>query len=113
MKNCGSPCNRSIKRNLKRLMKRDTERSRLSSSSRSMWVAILLALLFAGNASTLAGGISITSPEHPQTFAYGEMIWHQLYERTNGGLVARITFSNRPYVSDDTPRRDEPFDFHF
>jgi hypothetical protein len=25
----------------------------------------------------------------------------------------RITFSNLPYVGDDTPRRDEPFDFHF
>lgn len=41
------------------------------------------------------------------------MIWHQLYERANGELVARITFSNRPYVGDDTPRTDEPFDFRF
>jgi hypothetical protein len=41
------------------------------------------------------------------------MIWHQLYKRTNGELAARITFSNLPYVGDDTPCSDEPFDFHF
>jgi hypothetical protein len=53
-------------------------------------------------------------PDHAQTFAYGEMIWHQLYlERTGGELVARITFSNLLYVSGDGPRRDEPFDFRF
>ena len=75
---------------------------------------MLLALLFAANPSALAGAIGITSPDHAQTFSYGEMIWHQLYvERTSGELVARITFSNRPYVGDDTPRTDEPFDFHF
>ena len=62
----------------------------------------------------MAGGISITSPDHPQTFTYGEMIWHQLYlGRTSRELAARITFSNLPYVADDTPRRDEPFDFRF
>ncbi len=31
----------------------------------------------------------------------------------NGELVARITFSNLPYVGDDEPRRDESFDFQF
>jgi hypothetical protein len=78
-----------------------------------MPVATSLAFLFAASASALAGAISVTSPNHPQTFAYGEMIWHQLYKCTNGELGARITFSNRPYVGDDTPRTDEPFDFHF
>ena len=78
-----------------------------------MRVAILLAVLFAANASALARAISVTSPDHPQTFTYGEMIWHQLYKRANGELGARITFSNLPYVGDDTPRTDEPFDFHF
>jgi hypothetical protein len=73
----------------------------------------LLAVLFVANASALAGAISITSPDHPQTFSYGEMIWHQLYQGTTGELTARITFSNRPYVGDDTPRIDEPFDFRF
>jgi hypothetical protein len=53
-------------------------------------------------------------PGSPQTFAYGEMIWHQLYlERTGGELAARITLSNLPYASDDEPRRDESFDFRF
>jgi hypothetical protein len=79
-----------------------------------MPVLVLLAGLFAANASTLADVVTIISPDHPQTFTYGEMIWHQLYfERTSGELAARITFSNRPYVGDDTPRTDEPFDFHF
>jgi len=79
----------------------------ISSRIRWMRVAILLAVLFAANALALAGAISVTSPDHPQTFTYGEMIWHQLYERTGGELAARITFSNRPYVGDDTPRIDE------
>jgi hypothetical protein len=95
------------------MMKPATGRSRVSFRVRWMRVAILLAVLCATNASALAGAISITSPDHPQTFTYGEMIWHQLYERTSGELVARITFSNRPYAGDDNPRRDEPFDFHF
>jgi hypothetical protein len=41
------------------------------------------------------------------------MIWHQLYLDRAGEFAARITFSNLPYVSDDEPRRDEPFDFRF
>src|ERR1041384_7324622 len=95
------------------MMNIDTERSRVSCGVRLMRIAILLAVLLVANASAMAGAIAITSPNHPQTFAYGEMIWHQLYKRSNGELVARITFSNRPYVGDDTPRTDEPFDFHF
>ena len=61
----------------------------------------------------MADAIRITSPNHPQTFAYGEVIWHQLYRDTAGDLAARITFSNLPYAGDDEPRRDEAFDFHF
>jgi hypothetical protein len=79
-----------------------------------MRIAILLATLLATSASARAGAISITSPDHARTFAYGEMIWHQLYlERTGGELAARITFSNLPYAGDNEPRRDEPFDFRF
>jgi hypothetical protein len=85
----------------------------VSSRVRWMRVAISLVVLFVANASALAGGISVISPNHPQTFTYGEMIWHQLYQGTSGELTARITFSNRPYVGDDTPRLDEPFDFRF
>src|SRR5512132_1551305 len=95
------------------MMKADTGRSRVSSRVRWMRAAILLAVLFAATVSALADAISVTSPDHPQTFTYGEMIWHQLYQRTGGELAARITFSNLPYVGDDTPRTDEPFDFHF
>lgn len=61
----------------------------------------------------MAGAISVTSPEHPQTFSYGEVIWHQLYVGSGGELAACITFSNLPYAGDDNPRRDAPFDFRF
>src|SRR2546430_16525764 len=79
-----------------------------------MRLAIFLATLVATSASAVAGSIKIPSPDHPQTYAYGETTWRQLYrEPRNGGLMARITFSNLPYDGDDNPRRDEPFDFHF
>ena len=79
-----------------------------------MRAAILLATLFATSASVVAGAISVTSPDHAQTFAYGEVVWHQLYlDPTSGGLEARITFSNLPYASSNEPRREEPFDFRF
>jgi hypothetical protein len=80
-----------------------------------MHVAIVLsAIILMTSASAMAGAVSITSPNHPQTFAYGEMIWHQLYLEGSGrGLLARVIFSNLPYADSDEPRRDEPFDFHF
>jgi len=75
---------------------------------------IALMTLLAAGASANAGAISVASPDHAQTFAYGEVIEHQLYrERTDGELVARITFSNLPYVGDTEPRREEQFDFRF
>jgi hypothetical protein len=79
-----------------------------------MRLAIFLAVLFVAVVSAIASATSIVSPDRPQTFAYGEMIWHRLYlGRTTGELAARITFSNLPYVSDEEPRRDESFDFRF
>src|SRR5260370_36819030 len=79
-----------------------------------MRVVILLTAILMTSGSAMAGAISITSPDHAQTFAYGAMIWHQLYlERKGGELAARITFSNLPYAGDDEPRRDESFDFRF
>jgi hypothetical protein len=78
-----------------------------------MRLATLLAAILTMNASAMADAIRITSPDHAQTFAYGEMIWHQLYLDAAGELAARITFSNLPYVGDDEPRSDEPFDFRF
>lgn len=79
-----------------------------------MRVAILLAAVLTTSASALADAISISSPDHPQTFAYGEVIWRRLhFERTRGELEARITFSNQLYADSNEPRRDEAFDFRF
>ena len=76
--------------------------------------AVLLAIILSSIAPAFAGEIVITSPDHARTFAYGEMIWHQLsVDPSNHVLTARITFSNLPYVSDNDPRVDEPFDFRF
>jgi hypothetical protein len=87
---------------------------RVVRSFASMRAAIFLAAMITASASVMADPISITSPNHAQTFAYGSMISHQLYlDRAAGDLVARITFSNSPYYDDDQPRRDESFDFHF
>jgi len=89
-------------------------RASMSALIRSMRVAIFLATLLAASSSAIADATSITSPDHAQTFAFGEMILHQLYlDRTAGELAARITFSNLPYYDDDQPRRDESFDFRF
>lgn len=79
-----------------------------------MRFAIFLTALLSTCALVMADAIAIASPHHPQTFAYGEMIGHQLYlPCVNGDLVARVTFSNSPYAGDNEPRRDESFDFDF
>jgi hypothetical protein len=79
-----------------------------------MRIALFVAITLTASVSGFAREIAITSPDHACTFAYGEMIWHQLYmERPSQQLLARITFSNLPYVSDHEPRTDEPFDFRF
>ena len=96
------------------MIESDAKRLNLLLWIRWMRVAILLAPILMTSASAMAGAITVTSPDHAQTFAYGEMIWHQLYlGRTAGELAARITFSNLPYAGDDEPRRDESFDFRF
>src|SRR5947207_14751301 len=71
-----------------------------------MRVAFFLATFLAASVSAFASAASIVSPDHPQTFAYGE-------KRAGRELAARITFSNLPYAGDDEPRRDESFDFRF
>ena len=79
-----------------------------------MRAAIFLATLFGAGVSAITGTSTIISPDHHQTFAYGEMLSHQLYlARAGGELAARITFSNMPYNGDDEPWTDESFDFHF
>jgi hypothetical protein len=79
-----------------------------------MRIAIALLTTLITSASAMADAISVASPDHAQTYAYGAVTWRQLYlQRTRGELAVRITFSNWPYVDGDEPRRDEPFDFRF
>src|SRR5438045_9175898 len=80
------------------------------------WVqfAILPATILTTSASVMADAICITSPNHPQTFTYGAMIWHELYlQCTAHELAARITFSNVPHAPHDEPRRHESINFGF
>jgi hypothetical protein len=79
-----------------------------------MRIAIALAATLLTGATAMADAVSITSPNHATTYAYGAVTWRQLYlQRTHGELGVRITFSNWPYADSNEPRRDEPFDFRF
>lgn len=79
-----------------------------------MRTAIALLASLITSASAIADAISITSPDHVRTYAYGAVTWQQLYlERTRGELGARITFSNSPFADANDPRTDEAFDFRF
>src|SRR5215471_20102922 len=79
-----------------------------------MRIAIALLASLITSASAMADAISVASPDHARTYAYGSVTWRQLYlARTRGELAARITFSNVPFADANEPRRDEPFDFHF
>lgn len=79
-----------------------------------MRFAILPAALLVTTVTAMADAVSVTSPDHARTFAYGAVTWHQLYlQRTRGQLAVRITFSNWPYADANVPRTDEPFDFRF
>jgi hypothetical protein len=83
-------------------------------SSLSMKWLTLLAVAVGSVAAAFGSEIIITSPDHARTFAYGEMVWHQLYvDPTTHVLGARVTLSNLAYVGDNEPRVDEPFDFRF
>ena len=74
----------------------------------------MLAIFLLTNGSAVAGATSVTSPDRARTLRHGEVVWHQLYSsRAGGELAARITFSNLPYVGDNEPRQEEPFDFRF
>jgi hypothetical protein len=79
-----------------------------------MRVAIVLTAILVTRASAMADAVSIISPNHARTYAYGAVTWHQLYlVRTRGELAVRITFSNWPFADSNEPRTDEPFDFAF
>ena len=74
----------------------------------------LLAIAVGSVAAAFGSEIVIRSPDHARTFAYGEMVRHQLYvDPTTHVLGARVTLSNLPHVGDSEPRVDEPFDFRF
>jgi hypothetical protein len=77
-----------------------------------MRLAILLAAMLTGS-SAMADAVRITSPDHAQTFAYGEMVSHRLYLNRTGELTAQITFSNLPYADSNDPPTQESFDFRF
>src|SRR5438132_13573666 len=57
----------------------DAGRSRASSVDSQHASRIFSATFFAASVSVFASAASIVSPDHPQTFAYGEMICDQLY----------------------------------
>jgi hypothetical protein len=79
-----------------------------------MRIAIALAATLITTASAMADAVSVTSPNHARTYAYGAVTWRQLYlERTRGELSARITFSNFPFADANEPRTEQPFDFRF
>ena len=79
-----------------------------------MRIAIALLATLITTATAMADAVSVTSPNHARTFAYGAVTWHQLYlERARSELGARITFSNYPFADANEPRTDQPFDFRF
>ena len=81
---------------------------------RTMRMAIALLTTLITSASAMTDAVSVVSPNHAQTYAYGSVTWRQLYlERTHGELAARITFSNVPFADSSDPPREEPFDFRF
>jgi hypothetical protein len=79
-----------------------------------MKIITSLAAVFGSIAAAFGSELIIKSPDHARTFAYGEMVWHQLYvDPATQVFTARVTLSNSPYAGDDEPRVDEPFDFRF
>ncbi len=79
-----------------------------------MRLAIFLTIILTSSVTVMAEAVSITSPDHAQTFAYGEMISHQIYlNQSAGRLVVQITFSNQPYADCNDPPTNESFDFRF
>jgi hypothetical protein len=79
-----------------------------------MRLAIVPVVILISSVTAMADAVSISSPNHAQTYAYGAVTWRQLYlTQKRGELGARITFSNWPYADANQPRTDEAFDFQF
>jgi hypothetical protein len=86
----------------------------LSLELHAMRIVIVLLTTLVSGASAMSDAISVASPDHARTYAYGAVTWRQLYlKRTRGELAARITFSNMPFADANEPRTDETFDFRF
>ncbi len=62
---------------------------------------------------SLASEVRIVSPDHARTYAFGEVIAHQMFVDQGHVLAARITFSNVSYATKQERRQDEAFDFRF
>src|SRR4029077_11782490 len=79
-----------------------------------MRIAIALAVTLITATSVMADAVSVTSPNHARTYAYGALTWHRPdLERTRAELAARITLSNFPLADANEPRTEQPFDFRF
>jgi hypothetical protein len=79
-----------------------------------MKLVLGLALLALATSGAYAQAIEIVSPSRAYTFAYGDAISHQIErDRLTNDMIARVRFSNYPYVGDREWRRDEMFDFVF
>jgi hypothetical protein len=78
---------------------------------KSLFGLILLGLTVAG---AYGQSIEIVSPNHANTFAYGDAISRQIERaRFTSEMIGRVTFSNYPYAGDREQRRDETFEFFF
>ena len=79
-----------------------------------MRIAIGLIATLMTTVSVMADAVSITSPDHGRTYAYGAVTWQQLYlDQRRDELAARVTFSNFPFADANEPRTDEAFAFRF
>jgi len=77
-----------------------------------MKLHLFFPILLASIVPALSEEVRLVSPDHARTYAFGEVVAHQLFVDGNV-LAARITFSNVSYVTKAEPRRDEAFDFRF
>jgi hypothetical protein len=78
-----------------------------------MKVSLSLLISFVLIVPSLASEVRIVSPDHARTYAFGEVVAHQLFVDDDHVLAARITFSNVSYATKQERRQDEAFDFRF
>ncbi len=78
-----------------------------------MKVSLSLLISIVLIAPSLASEVRIVSPDHPRTYAFGQVVAHQMFVGDDDVLAARITFSNVSYATKHERRQDEAFDFRF